>query len=318
MKVFITRKIPEKGIEILKNNNIEIIINPYERQLEKEEIITYAQDCEAIITLLSDKIDRELIDRLPKMKIIANYAVGYNNIDFNYCREKGIYVTNTPGVLTETTADLGFALILSTARKIPQSHIFTKHGMFKGWEPMLFLGHDVYGKTLGIIGLGRIGQAVAKRASGFSMNVLYYSPEKNVEGEKNTGAVHTDLENLAQKSDFIIITCPLTEKTKHMIDRKVLSKMKQTAILINLARGPIVDEKVLIEFLKNDKIAGAGFDVYENEPEIPDELKNLENVVILPHIGSASYETRTNMAVLSAQAVVSTLVKNEKPDITVW
>ncbi|MGM0607953.1 MAG: 2-hydroxyacid dehydrogenase [Candidatus Muiribacteriota bacterium] len=310
MKVYVTRKIPDRGIRLLKENNIEVIINPEDRQPTAEEIIKNASDCDGIITLLSDKINREIIDKLPKLKIIANYAVGINNIDFEYARSKGIVVGNTPDVLTETTAELGFALMMAVARKIPQSHEFTKKGKFKGWEPELFCGYDLYKKTLGIVGLGRIGQAVALRGRGFCMNILYKSRKPNFEAEKNTGAEYAELDELAQKSDFIILCCPLTSETRHMIDRSFIEKMKNNAIIVNIARGPVVDEQTLIEFLENKKIAGAGFDVYENEPEVPEKLRELDNVVILPHIGSASYETRAKMSEICALNTIEVLKDN--------
>jgi glyoxylate reductase len=313
MKVFITRNIPGNCIQTLKDNNIEVKVNPYDRELSSEEIIKYAEDCSALITLLSDKIDKNIIDKIKDLRVISNYAVGYNNIDFEYAKQKGIIVTNTPDVLTQTTADLGFALLMAVARKIPQAHEWTKQGNFKGWEPELFLGNDIYKKDIGIIGYGRIGQAISKRANGFSMNIRYNSrsPKKNPDGVK---AIYSSIDEIAQKSDFIILTCPLNKDSYHLINRDFLSKMKKTAVIINIARGPVWDEAEVIDFLKHKKISGAGFDVYEDEPRFSEELKNMDNVVILPHIGSASNETRAKMGQICANAIVDVLTKNKKPE----
>lgn len=308
--IFITRKIPQAAIDIL-SSVFSVSINPFDRNLKRAELIEHVKDADAIICLLTDVIDRNLIDAAPRLKCISNYAVGYNNIDVEYASSKGIVVCNTPGVLTESTADLAWALIMSCARRIVESDGFTRESLFKGWEPMLMLGHDVYGKTLGIVGMGRIGQAVARRASGFNMKVLGYkrSPQ-NAEEKKLWKQV--DLHTLLKQSDFVSLHLPLTDETHHLLGENELKMMKRTAILINTARGAVVDEQALIKLLKQERIAAAGFDVYEQEPFIPKELMELKNVVLLPHIGSASIETRTEMAIMAAKNAIA-VIQEQKP-----
>ncbi len=306
-RVFISYGIPEKGINMLREK-YEVYVYSDERFLEKTEMIELAKDADAIITQLRDPIDREFIESLQKAKIVANYAVGYNNIDVQAASERKIYVTNTPGVLTEATADIAFALILSVARRIVEADSFVREGNFVGWKPKLFLGYDLFGKTLGIIGMGRIGQAVARRALGFGMKIIYYNRKKlSEEVEKEYNAQYVDLDTLIQTSDYISIHAPLTKETYHLINAERISKMKPTAILINTARGPVVDEKALYEALKRNKIAGAGFDVYENEPILTPGLEMLDNVVLLPHIGSATFETREKMSEMVAINVIQAL-----------
>ncbi|ANQ53826.1 glyoxylate reductase [Thermosipho affectus] len=315
MKVFITYKIPEKGIKLLKE---KFHVDVYEGKnfLTKGEMLERVKDADAVITQLRDPIDREFIDAGKKLKIIANYAVGYNNIDVEYAKEKGIFVTNTPDVLTEATADIAWALILAVARKIIPADKFVREGKFEGWKPHLFLGYEIYGKTLGIIGMGRIGKAVARRALGFGMNVIYHN-RKKVEDDYKYNAKYVDLETLLKESDFISINAPLTKETYHLLDSEKLSLLKPTAIIVNTARGPIVDEKVLYDLLKDGKIAGAGFDVYENEPKITKGLEKLNNVVLLPHIGSATFQTREKMAIMVAENVIDAL-EGRIPKNLVW
>ncbi|WP_448376068.1 2-hydroxyacid dehydrogenase [Fervidobacterium sp.] len=307
MKVFVTYAIPEKGIELLKEK-FDVDVYTGEKFLTKSELIERAKYAEAIITQLRDPIDREFISSLQKAKIIANYAVGYNNIDVQAASERRIYVTNTPGVLTEATADIAFALILSVARRIVESDKFVREGKFIGWKPKLFLGYDLYGKTLGIVGMGRIGQAVARRALGFGMKIVYYNRKRLPEEiEKEYNAQYVDLDTLIKFSDYISIHTPLTNETYHLINAERIAKMKPNAILINTARGPVVDEKALYEALRERRIAGAGFDVYENEPQLTPGLEKLDNVVLLPHIGSATYETRDKMSEMVAINVIQAL-----------
>lgn len=307
MKVFITYAIPEIGIEMLKAKyNVDVYEG--EEYLSKSEMIQRARKADGIITQLRDPIDEEFINSLENAKIIANYAVGYNNIDISTATNRGIYVTHTPGVLTEATADIAFALLLAVARKIVESDRFVREGKFVGWKPKLFLGYDLYGKTLGIIGMGRIGQAVARRAVGFGMKIVYYNRNKLPEDvEKQHNASYVKLDELIEISDFISIHTPLTQETYHLIDANRISKMKPNAILINTARGPVVDEYALYEALRGGKIAGAGFDVYENEPFLTPGLEKLNNVVLLPHIGSATYETRNKMSEMVALNVIEAL-----------
>jgi len=311
-KVFVTRIIPDEGLNlILENCDAEVWQE--ETPPPKEIIIDKIKDCEGILTLLTDKIDAEIMDKAPKLRIISNYAVGYDNIDVKSATQRGIMVTNTPGVLTETTADLAFALILATARRIVEADKFTRSGKWKSWGPMLFLGRDVYGATLGIIGLGRIGQAVARRAKGFNMKVIYYSRKRKEDVERELGVEYRELHSLLREADIVSIHTPLTEETYHLIGEKELSLMKPTAILINTARGAVVDQKALYKALKERRIFGAGLDVYEREPiEADDPLLELDNVVLLPHIGSASVETRGRMARMAAENLLAGL-RGERP-----
>jgi glyoxylate reductase len=304
MKVFVTRRIPEKGLRMLEER-YDVEVNPEDRVLTKEEIIEGIRDADALLCLLTDPIDKDVIDAGKKLRIISNYAVGYNNIDVEYASKKGIIVTNTPGVLTETTADLAWALLMAVARRVVEGDKFMREGKFRGWAPMLMLGTDIYGKTLGIVGMGKIGQAVARRAKGFDMKVIYYSRKRKPEIEKETGAEFVDLPTLMKESDFISLHVPLTPETRNMINRDMLELMKPSAYLINTARGEVVDEPYLIEMLKKKRIRGAALDVFWGEPlNVNPELYELDNVVLAPHMGSASLETRTKMAVMAAQAII--------------
>lgn len=315
MKVFITYKIPEPGIDLLKEK-FDVDVYEGERFLTKQEMMERVKDADAVVTQLRDPVDKEFIDAGEKLKIIANYAVGFNNIDVEYAKQKGIYVTNTPDVLTEATADIAWALILAVARKIIPADKFTRKGKFEGWKPNLFLGYEIYGKTLGIIGMGRIGKAVARRAMGFGMKIIYHN-RKRTEDDYKYNAKYVDLETLLKESDYISINAPLTKETYHLLNKERLSLLKKNAILVNTARGSIVDEKALYELLKEGKIAGAGFDVYENEPKITEGLEKLDNVVLLPHIGSATYETREKMSIMVAENIIDAL-EGKIPRNLVW
>ncbi len=309
--LFLTRRIPEPAIKRLEEK-FTLKINPYNRALTHQELIEGVKDAEALICLLTDKIDKEVISAAPKLKVISSYAVGYNNIEVEYATQRGIAVCNTPGVLTETTADLTWALILTTCRRISESERFLRKGNFKGWEPMLMLGLDVYGKTLGIIGMGRIGQAVAKRATGFAMRIIYYN-DVPVSNALPFAATEVDLQTLLKEADIITLHLPLTKETFHLIGKEEFALMKENAVLINTSRGAVIDEKELIKALSEKRIFSAGLDVYENEPDIPQELLALENVVLLPHIGSASIETRTKMALLAAENAIAVMEGRKPP-----
>ena len=311
MKIFVTRKIPEKGLKILRKQH-EIEINPYDRVLSKKEIIKGLNGKDGLLCLLTDKIDKKVIESEKKLKMISNYAVGYNNIDIKTATKNKIPVSNTPGVLTDTTAEMAWALLFSVTRRIVEGYKFTRKGHFKGWAPMLMLGQDVTNKTLGVIGTGRIGTAFAMKSKGFNMKVFYYDKKRNKKLEDTLNAKKTTLKELLQKSDFISIHVPLLESTKHMISEKEFKNMKKTAVFINTSRGPVVDEKALVKSLKNKWIFGAGLDVYENEPKITEELKKLDNVVLQPHSASASINTRTKMAIIAAENMIQGL-KGEKP-----
>jgi glyoxylate reductase len=296
-KLLLTMLLPDEAMQSLKQT-FEVKPNTLDRALSRMELIDGVKDAQALLCLLGDTIDAEVMDSAPKLKVISNYAVGYNNIDLEAAKARGIAVCNTPGVLTESTADLAWALIMATARRVLAADSFTREGLFDGWKPQLFLGQDVHDRTLGILGMGRIGQAVATRASGFGMKILYTSrAPKDLPFE----AEHVELERLLKESDIISLHLPLTPQTQHLIGKKELNLMKATAILINTARGAIVDESALIRHLKAQRIFAAGFDVYEDEPQIPQELLELNNVVLLPHIGSASIETRNRMGLMAAE-----------------
>jgi glyoxylate reductase len=314
-KVYLTREVPEKGLSILREH-CQIEVNTKNRSLTKDEIISKSKDADGLITLLSDSIDSEVIDNSPELKVISNYAVGYNNIDVKYATKKGVAVTNTPGVLTETTADLAWALLLATARRLVEADVYTREELYEGWAPKLMLGTDVHGKTLGIIGLGQIGKAVAKRAKGFDMKVLYNkrTPLDQAQEDK-LGVSYRKLDQLLKEADFISVNAPLNSSTHHLIGKEEFDRMKESAIIINTGRGPILEEKELVNALKAGKIAGAGLDVYENEPKIQAGLKKLNNVVLTPHTGSGTVETRNEMAEMVACDMIAALKGAEIPHL---
>lgn len=306
MKIFVTRTIPEAGLQLLREKH-ELEVNPHDRVLTKQEIIEGLQGKDGLLCLLTDMIDQEIITSEPKLKMIANYAVGYDNIDIATATKQGIPVSNTPGVLTETTAEMAWALLFAVARRIVEGDTFSRAGKFKGWGPMLMLGQDISKKTLGIIGTGRIGTAFALKSKGFSMNVLYTDKTNNTILEQNLNAKKVPLHTLLSSSDFVSIHVPLSPETYHLIGEKELKMMKKTAVLINTSRGPVVDEQALIKALQKQWIFGAGLDVYEHEPDIPLELRRLSNVVLQPHSASATIETRTKMAVIAAENMLAGL-----------
>ena len=306
MKIFVTRKIPETGLEILRKEH-EIDVFVHERVPTKKEIINSLKGKDGLLCLLSDSIDKDVIKSEPKLKMIANYAVGYDNIDILVATEKKIPVSNTPGVLTDTTAEMAWAQLFSVARRIVEGDKYTRAGKFKGWGPMLMLGQDVSNKTLGVIGAGRIGTAFALKSKGFNMEVLYVDGRVNKTLEKELKAIKVELNELLKKSDYISIHVPLTEETYHLISKNELKVMKRNVILINTSRGPVVDEKALVKALKEKWIFGAGLDVYEHEPKITEQLKKLDNVVLQPHSASATFETRSKMAIIAAENMIAGL-----------
>ncbi len=299
MKIFITREIPKPGIDVLKKE-CTIEMNPHDRVLSKEEIIKGVKGKDGLLCLLTDPIDKDVIAAEPNLKMIASYAVGYDNIDVAAATELGIPVSNTPGVLTQTTAELAWALLFSVSRRIVEGDMFTRQGQFNGWAPMLLLGQDISQKTLGVVGTGRIGTAFALKSKGFDMRVLYTDEQKNEQLERELDAKQVPLSTLLKESDFISLHVPLTKATYYLIDEKELKSMKTTAVLINTSRGPIIRETALIKALKEHWIFGAGLDVYEKEPVISDELKSLKNVILQPHTGSGTFETRAKMALMAA------------------
>ncbi|MCG3227646.1 MAG: D-glycerate dehydrogenase [Candidatus Heimdallarchaeota archaeon] len=312
-KVFITRLIPQQGIDILKEH-FEVSVFPEKRPIKKKELKRLAKGCVGLIPLLTDRVDAEIMDKTG-IKAISNFAVGVDNVDIEAATARKIPVMNTPGVLTNATADLTFSLILGTARRLVEADNYFRTGKWNGWDPLLLLGGDVSGKTLGIVGLGRIGKAVAERAKGFGMEVIYNSRAKFQDDERLLGIKFVSLKELLKKSDFVTLHTPYTEATHHLIGRKELELMKPSAYLINTARGQIINEEELIEGLQEGLIAGAGLDVYYAEPKFNKELAKLTNVILLPHIGSASLETRTNMAIIAAENLKNALFGNRPAHI---
>lgn len=307
-KIYITRKLPEEIVEPLREKFDVHMWHSEETGMTYEELKTNAKDAHALWTMLSDNIDRKLIESLPNLKVISNFAVGFNNIDIEAAKEQGVVVTNTPGVLTETTADLTFALLLATARRITEVEREIRSGNWTSWSPMQYTGMDIFGATLGIIGMGRIGEAVARRAKGFDMNVLYHNRSRKLDAEETYGFTYAELDELLRQSDFVILLTPLTPETKGLIGERELSLMKETAAIINVARGGIVDEKALYDALVSKKIWAAGMDVFEQEPvSIDHPLLTLPNVTVSPHIGSASIRTRLAMMQMNAKDVEAVL-----------
>ena len=315
-KILVTRRLPGDAVEKLAKEH-DVLLNRQDRDLDSAELSRMAEGAEAIVSMLSNKIDHAFLAAHPQLKVVANYAVGYNNIDLVAAKEHGVTVTNTPGVLTEATADVAWALIMSCARRVVECDRFTRDGMFDGWAPELFLGADVHGATLGIVGMGRIGMATARRGLGFGMKILYYSRTPKPEAEKELGAQRVDIETLLRESDFVSLHCPLTPETQYLLDETHLRMMKRNAILINTARGPVVDESALVRLLKDGRIAGAGFDVYEHEPELTSGLTELDNVVLLPHIGSGTTATRKKMAEMAVENVRAVLAGKPAPNALV-
>jgi len=316
-RALLTHELLPEALAYLREH-VEYEIGSKKNDLAKKELMTKIKDKKGLLSFLVDEIDKEVMEAAPELKVIANCAVGYNNIDIAYAKKKGIWVTNTPGILTETTADLTWALILATARRIPQADKFTREKKFKGWKLDLFLGQEVTKKRLGIVGMGRIGRAVALRAAGFQMEIVYYDRQRlSAEEEKRYKISFLPLEELLSSSDIVTIHASLTPETFHLISAEKIRLMKKEAILVNVARGQIVDEKALAEALEKREIWGAGLDVYEREPEIERKLFSLDHVVLLPHIGSATYETRLKMAMTAAKNLVQGL-RGEKPDNLVY
>ena len=303
--VTVTNIFPQVALDKL-SSECDLKIN--RTSLTKEELKQKVSGSDAVISYLTDRIDQDIIDRGTKLKIIANYGAGFNNIDVTYASERGIWVTNTPNVLHETTADLTWAMILGTARRIIPADRYTRESKFQGWSAQLFLGGDVYEKTLGIIGLGEIGRSVARRAIGFNMRTLYYQRNRlPKEEEKKLNVEYATFEKILRESDFLTLHVPLTEETEYMIGNDEITLMKKTAYLIHTARGKVVDDYALVAALREDRLAGAALDVYEDEPELTEGMKELDNLMILPHIGSASFETRDKMALLVADNILDAL-----------
>ena len=303
-RVYVARMLPLAAMAILKPYFQVRVWQDEDRPVPRDVLRREISQAEAVLCLLTEKVDEELLDGAPSLRIVANMAVGYDNIDVPACTERKVVVTNTPGVLTESTADLAFALLLATARRIPEAVDVLKQDRWRAWSPMFLTGQDVHHATLGIIGLGRIGQAVAERARGFKMTVLYYGRTRDFAAERATGATYVPLDDLLRGSDFVSVHLPLSSETVHFLGDREIGLMKPTAVLINTSRGPVVDEAALYRALSDRRIWAAGLDVFEREPLPMDSLlRGLDNVVLLPHIGSASVATRVRMATLASENI---------------
>ncbi|HOX36608.1 MAG TPA: D-glycerate dehydrogenase [Candidatus Brocadiia bacterium] len=313
-KVYVTRPVPDSGPKMLLDAGFDARVSDEDRVLTRDEIIANIRDCEGVFCLLTDKFDGAVMDCAPKLRIIGQMAVGYDNIDVAAATARGIAVSNTPGVLTDATADLAWALLMSASRRVVEGDRWMRSGTWAGWGPMQLLGGDLAGRTLGIVGAGRIGYAVARRSRGWDMKVLYHDPIARPEMESELGARKVGIEELLRESDYISLHCPLIPETRHFIGKAQLEMMKPTAYLINTSRGPVIDEAALAEALMNKRIAGAGLDVYENEPKVNPVLMKLDNVVLLPHLGSASTGTRQKMSAMTAENIIAALEGRTPPN----
>ena len=312
MKVLVTREIPEAGLRLLEGFDVTVLS---ELPPTRDELLEAARGVDGVLCTLTENIDAEFMDAAGEgLKVVANMAVGYDNVDLEAAKERGVVVTNTPEVLNETTADTTFMLLLAAARRLGEGERLVRAGEWEAWGPKMLLGPDVWGKKLGIVGFGGIGQAVARRAKGFGMEILYTGRSRKEEAEEELGARYLELDELLRESDFVSIHTPLTAETQHLIGASELEKMKPEAVLVNTSRGPLVDEAALADTLESGRIFAAGLDVYEEEPEVHPKLLELENVVLAPHIGSASIETRDKMAALAAENLRAVLSDEEPPN----
>ena len=318
MNVLITGKLPDSVLERVRKVH-DVTLNDTERPMSREQIMKAIGQVDGLLCMITDKVDPDLLAPAAKLKMIANYGVGYDNIDVPAASRRGIPVSNTPGVLTDATADLAMASILGAGRKIVTGDAKTRRGDFKFWSPMHFLGREITGKTLGLIGLGRIGKAVAKRAAGFNMRMVYTTRRQLPQEEEDRLHVsYLSLTDLLHHADYISLHVPLTPETHHLIGQRELNQMKSSGYLINTSRGPVIDESALVQALRVDRIAGAGLDVYENEPALTPGLTDLENVILLPHVGSATIETRTRMAELAVDNLLAGLAGEQPPNCLNW
>lgn len=314
-KVYVTRRIPDIGIRLLEER-FDVAVYPGPRPIGRKELLRSVQDCHGIVTLLSEQMDAKVLQSARNLEIIANVAVGYNNIDIRAAERHGVMVTHTPDVLTNATGEIAFALLIALTRRILPADRFTRNGSFVCWDPLLFLGDELQGKTIGIIGMGRIGLDMAAKCRAFGMEVIYHARKPVAhESERRVGAVYCDLDHLLAVSDAISVHTPLTPATRHLLDEEAFRKMKPGVYLINTSRGEVIHEKALVENLKTGRVKGAGLDVYEFEPQITPELLSMENVILLPHIGSATVETRNRMAEMAARNVLAALEGNRPPNL---
>ncbi len=312
-KVYVTRMIPQAGIDLLEQE-CEVEVNPEERPLSRPELLRNIQGKDGVLCLLTDRIDAEVFDTVPEIKGFANYAVGYDNIDVEEASRRGVPISNTPDVLTDATAEMAWALLFAVARRVVESDAHMRSGRWPGWGPLQFLGGDVSGKTLGIVGAGRIGTAMALKSSGFHMRVLYHDTQDNKILENKLNAKRVEFDELLSESDFVSVHTPLLPVTRHLFTLDTFKKMKPSAYLINTSRGPVIKESDLLQALKDNVIAGAGIDVYENEPKLTRGLEKLNNVVITPHTASATVGARTGMATKAAKNLLAMVKNQTAPD----
>jgi glyoxylate reductase len=306
MRILVTRPIPESAVELLRNAGHEVTVSPHDRPLSPQELLAGTEGKGGLIAMLTDRIDAAFLDARPNIRAVANFAVGYNNIDVAACTQRNVGASNTPDVLNDATAEVAWTLMLAAARRAGESERVLRAKQWKGWGPLQFIGVPVIGRTLGIVGAGRIGSRVAELSRGFDMQVIYHNRNTSPAMEK-LGAKRVELRELLAAADFVSIHVPLTEQTRHLIGAKELASMKKTAVLVNTSRGPVVDEAALVEALRSGRIFAAGLDVYEQEPTVHPGLFELENAVIFPHIGSATTASRTGMAELAAENLVEML-----------
>jgi glyoxylate reductase len=323
MKIFVTRQIPGDSLEKLKVNGNEVVISEFGRPLTPEELLDKSKGVDALLSLLTDRIDVDLMDAIgPQLKIISNYAVGFDNVDVKAAGDRCILVTNTPSEeVDEAVAEHTWALISALARRIVEADEATRRGAYRGWEPDIFLGVNLIGKTLGIIGLGGIGTMVARRAGGYKMNIIYNKHTRDMEAEQKMGVKFCELNELLATSDVITLHVPLTDETRHMINKDTLSKMKKGAFLVNTARGQVVQEHDLVEALRSGQLGGAGLDVFDNEPDISPELYDMPNVITTPHIASATWEARNKMGEQAVSAILDTFAGTKPQNLVdekVW
>jgi len=311
-KILVTRRVPQECLNLLKPH-FELEHFDKGVAIPRKALLKSVKDKDGLLCLLTDKIDSELLAAAPKLKAVSTFSVGYDHIDVPACKARGVKVSNTPGVLTEATADFTWALLMAAARRVVEGDAYMRGGKYKGWDPLMILGSDVFGRTLGVIGFGRIGQAVAKRALGFSMKVIYYDTRRAApEHEAALNAAFVPLDELLRTSDYVSVHTVLDESTRHLLDDRAFGLMKRSAYLINAARGPIVDEKALVRALKADKIRGAGLDVYEWEPKMAPGLASCRNAVLAPHLASATLETRIKMGEMAASGLIDALIRKTR------
>lgn len=313
--VFLTRELPPGPMARLREHT-ELRVNPDDRVLDKHELVDGVRGMDGLLCLLTDTIDAEVLDAAPDLKVVANYAVGFNNVDVAAATERGIPVTNTPDVLTDTTADMAFALLLATARRVVEGDRLVREGRWQGWGPLQLLGGEVTGATLGLIGLGRIGRAMVPRARGFGMEVLYWNRTRlDPDEEGRLGVAYADFDAVLSRSDFVSVHVAATPETRHLIDARALRLLGPDGYLVNTARGTVVDEDALVHAVRSGEIAGAGLDVYEHEPDLAPGLAELPGVVLAPHLGSATHATRSAMGDMAVDNLLAVLQGRRPPNL---